>query len=160
MKAVITFVLISICSSSFAGCELTPEQRSVMLFAYSYGEPHDYGYAMVAIAMEESDLGRWNINLYDPSAGPWHVTIDKAIDKLGWDHTKYNYNRAAQMLADDIYLSAAIALETLLWWDKVRDGNWREVVSSYNGGWKGNDEYLNRIIANIKTIKECNWIKE
>ncbi|WP_461533444.1 hypothetical protein [Sinomicrobium sp.] len=115
---------------------------------------------MAAIAMQESQLGKYNISLQDPSASPFHVTIDKAVTKLGWKHTPFNYNRATQKLMDDIYFGAAIALETLLWWDKTHNGNWRSVVSSYNGGWKGNPYYVSRIVDHIKTIKECNWIEE
>lgn len=145
---------------AFQDCELTPEQEGVLHFSYSYGEPHDYGYTMAAIAMEESNLGKWRLNLQDPSASAWGVTIDKAVTKLGWDHTPFNYNRAAQKLVDDIYFGAALALETILWWDKTREGNWRRVVESYNAGYGSNPEYVRRIIGHIDTIKECNWLKE
>lgn len=150
-------VLFSV--SALAKCDLTPEQQSVLHFSYSYGAPHDYGLTMVAIAMEESNLGKWRINLSDPSASPWHVTIDKAVDKLGWEHTPFNYNRAAQLLMEDIYFGAAIALETILWWDDVRDGQWRRVVESFNAGYGSNPEYVRRIIGHINTIKECKWLE-
>ena len=143
-----------------ASCDLTPEQDRILRFAYAYGSPHDYGYTMVAIAMEESNLGEWKINLSDPSAGTWHTTIDKAVDKLGWKHTPFNYNRAAQKLIDDEYFAAAIALETLLWWDKVREGDWRKTVGSYNGGWKMNNDYVNRIAGHIRKIKDCHWLED
>lgn len=153
------FSLFVVPFSSADECYLTPEQRSVLYFSYSYGSPHDYGYTLAAIAMEESDLGRWTINLQDPSASPWGVTIDKAVKKLGWKHTPFNYNRAAQLLMDDIFFGAGLAMETLLWWDKRREGNWRKVVESYNAGYGNNPEYVNRIIGHIRKIKECGWLE-
>jgi hypothetical protein len=160
--SLLTLVVLMAANAAYAfqGCELTPEQESVLHFSYSYGEPHDYGYTMAAIAMQESQLGKYNISLQDPSASPFHVTVDKAVTKLGWSHTPFNYNRATQKLMDDIYFGAAIALETLLWWDKTHDGDWRSVVSSYNGGWKGNPHYVKLIAGHIKTIKECKWLGE
>lgn len=160
MKKMILIFSLMFPFAANATCELTPEQESVLHFSYSYGEPHDYGLTMVAIAMEESNLGQWNISLQDPSASPYHVTIDKAVDKLGWKHTPFNYNRAAQKLMDDIYFGAAIALETILWWDKVRGGAWRRVIESYNSGYGSNPEYVRRIIGHINTIRECKWLEE
>lgn len=154
----IIFVLYSASSHSFEDCRLSQQQASVANFAYSYGKPFDFGYTMVAIAMEESQLGRWNINIQDPSAGPWHVTLDKALRYKGWTDTPFNRNRAAQLLIEDIYFAAHLAIEELLFWNRVREGNWRAVVSSYNGGWKGNEEYRRKISRNIEIIKRCGWV--
>ena len=48
------FSLFVVPFSSADECYLTPEQRSVLYFSYSYGSPHDYGYTLAAIEMEES----------------------------------------------------------------------------------------------------------
>ena len=139
-------------------CHLTDSQKSVLYYSYSYGVKEDLGLSMVAIAMAESDLGRFNLNLVDPSASPYHVTVDKAVDKLGWSHTPFNYNRAAQKLIDDIEFAASIALETLVWWRDYHNGDWRKTVGSYNGGFKGNPKYVKKIVANIHTIRKCGWL--
>lgn len=153
-------ILLLFATNVFASCELTPSQQSIVHFSYSYGAPHDFGLTMVAIAMEESDLGRYRINLQDPSVSSWGVTVSKAIKKLGWRDTPFNRNRAAQLMLNDIYFSAGLALETLLWWNDVRDGDWRRVVESYNAGYGSNKEYVSRIIENINTIKQCKWLEE
>ena len=145
---------------AFQDCELTPEQRSVLHFSYSYGEPHDYGYTMAAIAMEESRLGKYNIGLDAHSFGPWHVTVDKALIEMEWEDTLFNRNRAAQLMLDDIYFSAKLALKEILWWHGVRNGQYLRVIESFNAGYGRNSEYVRRIAQNIKTIKECKWIGE
>lgn len=126
--------------------------------SHSLGEPYDLGLTMVAIAMRESNLGEVMINLTDPSSGTHHVTIDKAIKKLGWNDTGYNRNRATQLMMTDLAFGAKLGLETLLWWNDYHDGNWRLSVSSYNGGFKGNPTYVKHIVKNIDTIRECGWL--
>lgn len=158
---ILTIPLILMSSFGVAGeCKLTDHQRSVVDFSYSYGKGYDLGYTMVAIAMRESDLGRWNINLQDPSAGPWHVTLDKGLKALGWRNTPLNRNKVAQKMMEDYHFSAKLALDTILWWKNYRKGDWRGAVSGYNGGHKGNPSYVKIIINNIKKIKMCKWIEE
>ena len=160
MKIGSTLVILMLPFLAEATCGLTPEQQSVLHFSYSYGEPHDYGYTMAAIAMEESHLGKYNIGLDAHSFGPWHVTVDKALIGLGWEDTLFNRNRAAQLMLDDIYFSARLALRELLWWNEIRDNDWRRVVESFNAGYGSNPEYVRRIIGHINTIKECGWLEE
>ena len=139
-------------------CELTESQQSVLYFSYSYGEPYDFGYTLSAIAMQESDLGRYRINHSDPSGGIYHLTADKAVDKLGWSHTTFNENRALQRLIDDPAFAAEIAIETLVWWHNYHSGDFLKTWSSYNGGHKGNPLYAKKIVANIEQIKRCGWL--
>lgn len=162
MKKMMILTLSSVLSFNAVSdeCALTEAQQSVVHFSYSYGKGYDLGYTMVAIAMQESDLGRWNINLQDPSAGPWHVTLDKGLKALGWKDTGFNRNRVAQRMMNDYYFSAKLALDTLLWWRDYHNGDWRKMVSSYNGGHKGNPSYMRKIANNIKKIKMCKWVKE
>jgi len=162
MKTAFSILLLfatSICSANVR-CVLTPEQESVLHFSYSYGAQYNYGYTLAAIAMIESDLGRWNLNLGDPSAGVYHLTVDKAVDKLGWAHTPFNYNRAAQLLMDDIYFAAEIAVETIDWWYEYHEGDFYKTWASYNGGFKGNPLYADKVYASIKKIKQCKWLEE
>lgn len=144
----------------FTDCSLTKEQESVVRFSYEFGKPVDLGYTMAAIAMRESLLGKYRINLSDPSAGVYHTTIDKGIAKLGWADNGFNRNRIAQRMADDIYFAADIALDTLVWWKSHHNGDWRKTVSAYNGGHRGNPQYVDSIIQNIHTIKRCGWLEE
>lgn len=153
-------LMLLFAASAHASCELTPEQERVLHFSYAYGEPHDYGYTLAAIALQESHLGKYNISLGDPSAGAYHLTIDKAVDKLGWAHTPFNYNRAAQLLMDDIEFAAELAVEVIDWWHTYHKGNFYKVWSSYNGGFKGNQLYADKIYANIKKIKHCKWLEK
>jgi len=159
-KLIITVLLIASFNLYANECEITESQQSVLYFSYSYGKPYDLGYTMSAIAMQESDLGRYRINHKDPSGGYYHLTADKAVDKLGWSHTTFNENRALQRLIDDPVFAAEIAIDTLLWWEDYHSGDWRLTVSSYNGGFQGNPSYVKSIVENIKQIKRCGWLKE
>ena len=152
--------MITVTAMAFSDCKITKEQENVIRLSYSLGEPHDLGLTMIAIAMEESKLGKYRINLNDPSAGIYHTTVDKAVNKLGWSHTPYNYNRAAQILVDDDIFAGELAIETILWWKEHKDGDWRKTVSGYNGGHVGNPEYVKKISNHIKTIKACGWLEE
>lgn len=149
-------------------CRLSERQMSIMFFSYSYGREHDLGYTLTAIAMQESDLGRWNVNLQDPSASPWHVTVDKAVTRLGWSMTRFNMNRATQRLMEDPFLGASIAVEELKNWHRLHDnvsGNerWRRTWASYNKGYNWHNEngqrYADSINDHIIRIRRCGWLE-
>lgn len=160
MIVFLIFIFFSEDADAFEDCTLTKQQETVVRFSYAYGDPHDYGYTMIAIAMQESRLGKWRLNLDDPSAGTYHTTLDKGLKKLGWANNPYNRNRVAQMMIDDEFFAAELALETIIWWDAYHKGDWRSVVSSYNGGFRGNPAYVDMIAKNIQTIKRCGWLDE
>lgn len=167
---IITVVLIGIMIHPFVKadeCQLTERQMSIMFFSYSYGREHDLGYTLLAIALKESGLGQWNVNLQDPSASPWHVTVDKAVDKLGWRHTPFNMNRATQRLIEDPFLGASIAVEEIKNWYKIHDNvsgheRWRRTWASYNRGYNWHNStgqaYADEINTNIIKARQCGWL--
>lgn len=99
----------------------------VLQFSYERSDPHNYGYTLAAISYAESRAGLWNINLQDPSAGYYHVTLDKVLTRMGWEDTPFNRNRAAQALIDDPILSSDLAIEELKLWTSIRGGRWRNI---------------------------------
>lgn len=171
MKKLMVVVLMVLISSqanaSWNGCRLSESQRSVLEFSYSYGSEFGIGMTLAAIAMQESRLGDVNVNIQDPSASPFHITLDKYLRYRGWPDTNYNRNRAAHNLITDIYSGAHLATEEVLYWYNRHSNvsgheRWRRTWASYNAGnrWNGSQgqTYATSITNNIRHIRECGWI--
>lgn len=81
----LTLLLVSCASAAVANtCNLTAGQYQVLDFSFYEGRKYDLGYTLAAIAMKESNLGDWVVNLNDPSAGDYHVTLNKVLKHKGW----------------------------------------------------------------------------
>lgn len=143
-------------------CFLTDSQIEAVRFSYEYGKPYDLAYTLSAIALKESNGGKWKINLQDPSGGLYHVTVDKAVRELGYEDTPFNRNRAVQALVDDDNLAAKIAVQEILFWRDAVAGSWLDTWASYNHGWNGKNTergkaYAEDIQKIIQQIQYCRW---
>ena len=138
---------------------LTDNQMGVMYKAYQAGKEHDMAYSLAAIAWKESSAGKYMINLQDPSAGVFHITINNALVYLKWKDTNFNRNRAAQLLIQDFQLAANFAMINLQFWKDQHGENWSKVWASYNAGWnwKNGRKYSQDIANKIRMIKLCGW---
>ena len=141
------------CLASTPYKDLSQRQLAILRIAYMQGQPYDLGYTLAAICWQESDCGKYNVNLGDPSAGWYHIRIPVAMQYLHIRNTEYNRNRVAQWLIDDPQLAGDIAVWQLRWWLKYHKGNWRKAVSSYNGGFKGNEKYVKEIVRKVRILK-------
>lgn len=162
MRTIILCLLVASCAPAAASsCNLTGSQYEVLDYSYYVGKPHNLGYTLAAIALKESNLGQWVVNLSDPSAGDYHVTLNKVIRLKQWENTQFNRNRAASLLIKDRELSSSLALNELLYW-QTRLNSWDNAVKAYNEGSNWNsvkaEKYLADIETNIRHIKSCNWI--
>lgn len=160
-RTLIALIVLFMCREalSFSNCQLTDDQRFVLEFSYAYGEVYGYGYTLAAIAMQESRLGDYRANIYDPSGSSYHVTLGKVLRHFGWADTRFNRNRAMQLLMNDDMFGAELAVKELQLWERVHgEGEWMRVWASYNGGTLGNRDYAKIILRNIELIKRCNWI--
>jgi len=103
--------------------------------------------------------GKYLINLQDPSAGVFHITINNALVYLKWEDTSFNRNRAAQLLIQDFQLAADFAMINLQFWKDQYGGNWSKIWASYNAGWdwKNGKGYSKDIKSKIQRIKMCRW---
>ncbi|PAF51199.1 hypothetical protein BKH43_03060 [Helicobacter sp. 13S00401-1] len=130
--------------------EFSKKQIDVLLYAYLYGKEHGFGYTMAAIAWQESCSGEYLLNFQDPSAGIYHALVPGVIKK----YTKYkdsNFlrNIIGQMLISNPEFASSIALDELKYWQRVRKGNFKSIIKSYNKGfsWEKNHR-ANRIATN------------
>lgn len=138
---------------------LTERQIETVHKSYVAGKEKDMAYSLAAIVWKESSAGRYMINLQDPSAGPFHITIDNALVYLKWKDTNFNRNRAAQMLIQDFQLSAEFAMINLQFWKDQYKNNWFRIWASYNAGynWKNGEDYAHDIARKVQKIKLCSW---
>lgn len=143
-------------------CFIEKDQLDVVSFSYNYGSKYDLGYTLAAIALKESNGGRVNINISDPSGGYYHVTLDKVLRYYRWKNTPYNLNRAMQELVNKPNLAAELAVNELLSWRQRTSYNWMATWASYHAGSRGNTttrgkDYAADIRQIIAKIKTCKW---
>lgn len=122
--------------------DFSKAQKNVILKAFKYGLKSGYGYTMAAIAWKESCAGEYKMNFADPSAGIYHAHIPGLLKKNNQKDTGFMRNMVGELLIRDDEYASQVALDELLYWHKVRNGNWKEIIKSYNKGfsWEKDSE--------------------
>ncbi|PAF41783.1 hypothetical protein [Helicobacter sp. 11S02596-1] len=146
--------------------DFSPKQKQVILYAYNYGASKGLGYTMAAIAWKESCAGEYLLNFSDPSAGIYHAHIPGVIKKYSkYKDTSFVRNLVGELLIRDNEFASKVALDTLLFWQKRRNGNYKDMIKSYNKGfsWEKNkridkiaEDYYQDVRINV--IKLRNFI--
>lgn len=158
-KSLLGCVLLGTSLYSQAECNffdgLSHYQKEVAYKAYRAGYPHDLGYTMVAIAWKESKLGlykvRYGYTEYDRSFGVFHTVAHWKTK----DMNPFNKGRWIQSMIENDLLSIQTGLEDLLYWKKQNNGDWFEMVGSYNGGNTSNNTYAEDVVNIVKEVKLC-----
>ena len=144
--------------------DLSAQQIKLLRKVYKYGEKLDLGYTLAAIAWKESCAGEYRMNFQDPSAGIFHAhipTVLKRYPHLGNDG--FTQNRIGERLVRDDEFAAKEAIEQLLYWRKVHNGDWEKIIKSYNKGfsWQKDKEkeklanaYLRDVTIRYKQLKQ------
>lgn len=142
--------------------DFSKAQKNVILKAFKYGLKSGYGYTMAAIAWKESCAGEYKMNFADPSAGIYHAHIPGLLKKTNQKDTGFMRNMVGELLVRDDEYASQVALDELLYWHKVRNGNWQEVIKSYNKGfsWERDSErdkmaqsYYEDIARKVKALQ-------
>lgn len=124
------------------------DQIQTIRYAYHYGKKHNLGFTMAAIAWKESCAGLYRINFEDPSAGIYHAYLPNVIKRhYKKRNTSFRRNAVAERLIRDPEFASQIALEELLYWKKIRKGNWKEIIKSYNKGFSWEKNHLRNQMA-------------
>ena len=138
---------------------LSQQQFNIMLWVYKQGKQYNLEYTLMAIAWEESKFGKFKINLSDPSCGIFHNLLGSVANRLNLKPNSWNQSRICERLVEDNTFALNQAILELKLWDnywKIRGykNTWRKMVSSYNGGTRGNKQNLQRIIERIKILRK------
>lgn len=143
--------------------DFNKNQRQVILKAFKYGFKSGFGYTMAAIAWKESCAGEYRVNFADPSAGIYHAYIPGLIRKHKQKDSSFMRNVVGELLMRDDKFASQTALEELNYWQKVRKGNWYEVIKSYNKGFswekdkkrnKMAQDYFEDVAKRVKILQE------
>lgn len=143
--------------------DFNKNQKNVILKAFRYGAKSGFGYTMAAIAWKESCAGEYRVNFADPSAGIYHAHIPGIIKKHKQKDSNFMRNMVGELLMRDDDFASQTALDELNYWQKVRNGNWYEVIKSYNKGFswekdkernKMAQEYFEDVFARVKALQE------
>ncbi|RAX54611.1 hypothetical protein CCY99_02275 [Helicobacter sp. 16-1353] len=169
MRFVLVFLLFSIAlfATPINKCvsvdEFSQSQKEIIAYAYNYGKQYDLGFTLAAIAWHESCAGEYRMNFADPSAGIYHALIPGVIRRYKMlKDTGFNRNVIGELLVRDDEFASKVAIDELMYWDKVRDGNWKNIVKSYNKGfsWEKSPR-MNELAENYyRSIKEKKDILE
>ncbi len=142
--------------------DFNKNQKQVILKAIKYGANSGFGYTMAAIAWKESCAGEYRVNFADPSAGIYHAHIPGIIKKHKQKDSNFMRNMVGELLMRDDNFASQSALDELNYWAKVRNGNWYEVIKSYNKGFswekdrernKMAQEYFEDIVQRVKDLQ-------
>jgi hypothetical protein len=162
MKAFVFGFLMFFTTVVHATCQMQQEMTNEQWYNISKGyyaaQPYDYGLTVAAIIAHESLGGLYKVNPESKDYGLTHINVKTAVNRLGYDDTPFMRSVVASKLVFDDDLAIDLAIEELLYWDGRRDGNWAEVVASYNDGTvieeRGRRYY--RIISSVvKKLKGC-----
>ena len=124
------------------------------------GEKHGLSYTLMAIAIKESELGKYIVNVDSMDYGLYQANLKSVISRHNVKDTAWNRNKFAAKLISDFKFATKNAIDELNYWRKVHDNDWKKVWSSYNGGWKYNSskakEYSLEIAKIIRELKKIN----
>lgn len=152
---ILIFLLFSFvsCGSFGSSCSsyesLSPIQKGRLEFAYYQGLPVDLGYTMASIALVESNAGLWRLNIHSKDVGLFQVNIKTAANTLGVTNHYKRLELDQKLIYDDI-LNAYIARSVLQYFLAYHEGNWRDMIQSYNEGFKINTDKSKKYLAKIK----------
>lgn len=134
---------------------LTPYQYDIAYQSYRAGQAYDLQLTAVAVAWQESKLGRYKFR--------WGKGVDKSV---GIGHTVVKYKTQGmsaleagiwveKMITHDAK-SINVMVSDLLYWQN-QSGSWIEGVGKYNGGNTANMNYAREVAGIVKQIKSCKW---
>jgi len=151
------FLILLICIVSVNA--LTIRQYRTMKYIFNRTKAFNLGYTMSAIAMKESDLGKYTLTINKSS-------VDCSIFMINsktLSNNKWSQSRVCERLIKDKDFAISVALKRFKYFYDYyrskgfsRNISWRRAVMSYHSGWnyKAGREYLKDILKNIKVIKK------
>jgi len=152
MKYILVALFI-LSSSISAEDKLSSSQLNVLNKVYTKAKPFDLQLTMSAIAWQESHLGKYKVNLSDPSFGVFHNNIATVSNRHNIKG-QWSKSRIAERLIEDFDFSFAEALAELQYWKSYYKGKPRplsKAIMSYNCGFNIKRKACKVYLRSIKT---------
>lgn len=149
----ITLLLISnVFASDFDIKNLTAEELKTLKEIKEQGKDQGLSYSLMAIAIKESRVGKYLVNVDTKDYGMYQANIKTVISRENVPDTSWNRNVYAMKLISDFHYATKNAINELAYWQKVHNNNWTRVWGSYNGGWKYNSDSAKQYSRDIALI--------
>lgn len=159
-KIIILFCILitNIFASNFNISQLSKEDIKTLKQIKKEGKKYGLSYSLMAIAIKESSLGKYLVNVDSRDYGLYQANIKSVIKRHNVKNTSWNRNKLAMRLISDFNFATKNAIAELNYWKKIHNNDWKKVWSSYNGGWKYNSktarEYSRQIASIIRKLKQ------
>ena len=155
----ITMLLISnVFASDFDIKDLTPQDIQILKEIKEHGKDQGLSYSLMAIAIKESRVGKYLVNVDTKDYGMYQANIKTVISRENAKDTSWNRNVLAMKLISDFQFATKNAIDELTYWQKVHNNDWTKVWSSYNAGWKYNSKeaklYSQEIASIIRELRK------
>ena len=149
----LTLILISnVFASDFDINNLTPQEIKTLKEIKAHGKENGLSYSLMAIAIKESGLGKYLVNVDTKDYGLYQANIKTVINRENAPDTSWNRNVFAMKLISDFQFATKNAIDELTYWQKVHNNDWTKVWSSYNGGWRYNSDAARQYSKDIASI--------
>ncbi len=146
--------------SHFNFSKLSKEDIKVLKQIKKQGQRYGLSYSLMAIAIKESSLGKYLVNVDTGDFGLYQANIRSVIKRHKVRNTSWNRNKYAMRLISDFKFATRNAIAELRYWKKIHNNDWKKVWGSYNGGWKYNSKtarkYSRDISSIIRKLKQIN----
>ena len=152
--------ITNIFASNFNATKLTSQEIKTLKEIKKQGKKYGLSYSLMAIAIKESSIGKYLVNVDSKDYGLYQANIKTVLSRQKAKNTSWNRNKYAMRLISDFKFATKNAIAELNYWKKIHKNDWRKVWSSYNGGWKYNSKrarnYSRDIATIIKRLKRVN----
>ena len=147
-------------ASNFNPYDLSKDDLNLLKIIKAKGAKFGLSYSLMAIAIKESSLGKYLINVDSKDFGLYQANIKSVIARHQLKDTSWNRNKLAMQLVSDFDFATQNAIDELNFWHEKHNGNWKRIWSSYNAGWNYNSKkarkYSNDIYKIIRELKKIN----
>ena len=160
MRIVLLILLLiaNIFALDFDPKNITPQEMETLKVIKKQGESQGLSYSLMAIAIKESNLGKYMVNVDTKDFGLYQANIKSVISRQNVKDTSWNRNLYAMKLISDFDFATKNAIDELTYWQKVHKNDWAKVWSSYNRGWQYNSkearEYSHQIALIIRELRK------
>lgn len=152
--------MTNIFASNFSFSEMSKKDLEILKEIKEEGKKYGLSYTLMAIAIKESSLGKYLVNVDSMDYGLYQANIRTVIQRHNAKDTSWNRNKYAMKLISDFSFATKNAIAELTYWKKIHNNDWKKVWSSYNGGWKYNSkkarQYSRDIARIIRELKKVN----